>query len=106
MFLVIIGFRAIQNDAVISALFTIAGYTYGPLLGLFFFGLFTKKSSQDRFVPLVCILSPMLSWLAKTYSPEFLGYTFGFELLILNGSITFIGLWALSLFKSDTHSYA
>lgn len=96
MFLVIILFKKINNEAVISAVFTAAGYTYGPLLGLYSFGLFTKLQVRDWGVPLVCILSPVLSYLISINSEEWLnGYKFGFEILIVNGAITFLGLLLL-----------
>jgi Na+/proline symporter len=98
---VIVLFKAINNEAVISELFTIAGYTYGPLLGLFAFGLFSKKKVKDRFVPLVAILSPLLCYLISSNSAAWLwGYKFGFELLILNGLITYLGLYLIR--KSGT----
>ncbi|MFH1295817.1 MAG: sodium:solute symporter [Bacteroidota bacterium] len=94
---VIVIFRAINDRAVIDKLFTVAGYTYGPLLGLYAFGLFSKRGVKDRFVPLVAILSPLICYLLSTYSSELLfGYMFGFELLILNGLITFAGLYIIS----------
>lgn len=90
---VIVLFRAINDRAVIDKLFTVAGYTYGPLLGLFAFGLFTPYKPIDRYVPLIAILSPVLCYLLSEYSVDiFNGYKFGFELLILNGFITFVGL--------------
>jgi len=90
---VILIFRAINNQSVISALFTAAGYTYGPLLGMYSFGLFSRWKVRDRLVPLICILSPILSFLLSRFSAALLnGYEFGFELLILNGLITFLGL--------------
>ncbi|MDP4281438.1 MAG: sodium:solute symporter [Bacteroidota bacterium] len=90
---VIILFRAIHDRAVIDKLFTIAGYTYGPLLGLYSFGLFTKFEVKDRWVPLVCIISPLICYILSSYSELwFNGYKFGFELLIVNGIITFAGL--------------
>ncbi|MBK9290578.1 MAG: sodium:solute symporter [Bacteroidetes bacterium] len=89
-------FRNINDKAVIDSLFTIAGYTYGPLLGLFTFGIFTPNKVNDKLVPLVAIISPVLSWLLNKYSVELLwGYRFGFELLILNGALTFFGLWLI-----------
>ncbi|HDP55599.1 MAG TPA: sodium:solute symporter [Bacteroidetes bacterium] len=95
--LVIMLFRAINDQSVISALFTVAGYTYGPLLGLYAFGLFTPFVVLDKWVPTVAILSPALCYLLSIYSETlFWGYKFGFELLILNGAITFIGLLLLS----------
>lgn len=90
---VIILFKEINNDSVISSVFTVAGYTYGPLLGLYCFGLYTGWQIKDRWVPLVCILSPVLCYLLNLYSPVLLGgYQFGFELLIVNGLLTFCGL--------------
>ncbi len=93
LFLVIVIFRVINNDSVISAVFTVAGYTYGPLLGLFSFGLFTRKQVIDRYVPFLAILSPVLTYLISLNSEALLwGYKFGFEVLILNGLIMFFGL--------------
>ncbi len=99
---VILIFKAINNDSVISAVFTVAGYTYGPLLGLYAFGLFTKLGVRDKWVPLVCILSPVLCYYINLNSIEWLnGYKFGFELLVLNGLITFAGLLILSKGKGN-----
>ncbi|HTX89119.1 MAG TPA: sodium:solute symporter [Bacteroidales bacterium] len=93
LLVVIVIFRAINEQAVIDKLFTIAGYTYGPLLGLFAFGLFTRYRPRDRWVPVVAVLSPVICFLLSKYSVNlFNGYKFGFELLILNGIITFVGL--------------
>lgn len=90
-------FRAISDESVINKLFTIAGYTYGPLLGLYSFGLFTKRSVNDRLVPAIALLSPALSYILSVNSAQwFNGYKFGFELLIFNGLITFMGLLAIS----------
>lgn len=97
LLLVIIIFKIVNNDAVINNLFTWAGYTYGPLLGLYAFGLFTKKTVQDKWVPLVCILSPIICVVLNEYSQQlFNGYKFGFEMIILNGAITFLGLFVIS----------
>lgn len=96
LFVVIIIFKLINNDAVINELFTWAGYTYGPLLGLYAFGLFTKLQVKDKFVPLICIISPVICYTLNNYSKELLnGYKFGFEMIILNGIITFFGLWLI-----------
>ena len=96
--LIILGYGAINNEALISKLFTIAGYTYGPLLGLYFFGLYTKRKVRDRWVPVVAVLSPVLSYLLSQNSERlFWGYKFGFEILIVNGLFTFLGLLLLSL---------
>lgn len=97
LFLVIIAFQVINDQSVITAVFIAAGYTYGPLLGLFSFGLLTKKKLRDHLVPLICIASPLLSYVINVNSETLLwGYKFGFEILILNGLITFLGLWAIS----------
>ncbi len=89
-------FRAINDESVISALFTAAGYTYGPLLGLYAFGLFTRWKVRDRLVPFVAILSPVICYVLHLNSEAwFNGYRFGFEMLILNGLITFAGLWLI-----------
>jgi Na+/proline symporter len=90
---VIILFKEINNDSVISSVFTVAGYTYGPLLGLYAFGLFTRWRIKDRWAPPVCMLSPVVCYVLNVHSAEwFGGYRFGFELLIVNGLLTFSGL--------------
>jgi hypothetical protein len=74
----------------------VAGYTYGPLLGLYSFGLFTKRPVRDKYVPVIAILSPVLTYLISLNSARwFWGYQFGFEVLILNGLIMFLGLLIL-----------
>jgi Na+/proline symporter len=96
LLVVIVIFRAINDRAVIDKLYTVAGYTYGPLLGLYAFGLFSKKQLKDRWVPLVAIISPVLCYFLSEYSVWlFNGYKFGFELLILNGMITYFGLFLI-----------
>lgn len=96
LFLVIVVFKLVNNDAVVTNLFTWAGYTYGPLLGLYAFGLFTRKQVHDRLVPLICILSPVICVFMNEYSQMlFNGYKFGFEMIILNGFFTFTGLWLI-----------
>lgn len=96
LFAVIVVFREINDASVISKLFTVAGYTYGPLLGLYAFGLFTKFKVKDKFVPIVALISPVICYIINYNSVEWLnGYKFGFELLILNGLICFIGLWLI-----------
>ncbi len=90
---VILLFKSINNQAIIAQLFTFAGYTYGPLLGLYAFGLFTKYRVKDRWVPIIAILSPVMAYgLSRWLAYIFTGYKTGFEILILNGLITFIGL--------------
>ena len=89
--LTIMLFRLINDENVITAIFRVAGYTYGPLLGLYAFGLFTRWKVRDRLVPLLAILSPVLSFLLSRFSEHlFGGYRFGFELLIVNGAIMFM----------------
>ena len=96
LLMVIVVFRAINDRAVIDKLFTIAGYTYGPLLGLYAFGLFMPYNVKDRWVPVVVIASPVLCYFLSSYSDIlFGGYKFGFELLLVNGIITFAGLFLL-----------
>ena len=91
--IVILIFNAINNESVISAVFSVAGYTYGPLLGLYSFGLFTRIAVKDKFIPIVAVLSPVICMVIDFNSQAwFNGYRFGFELLMLNGLITFIGL--------------
>ncbi|MCK5856822.1 MAG: sodium:solute symporter [Bacteroidales bacterium] len=93
---VIVIFGSFNKDSVINELFAIAGLTYGPLLGLFAFGLFTKYKIRDYLVPIVVIAAPIASYILKIYSKEwFNGYEFGFELLIVNGLFTFIGLFII-----------
>lgn len=97
MFLTILIFNLISDESVISSLFKAAGYTYGPLLGLYAFGLFTKLNVKDNWVPLICIISPIASFLLNMYSVElFNGYQFNFEILIVNGLLTFFGLLLIS----------
>lgn len=94
---VIMVFKAVNNESVISAIFTVAGYTYGPLLGLYAFGLFTRFKVRDKWVPLVAIISPIICFFLAKYSATlFNGYEFGFELLMVNGALTFLGLLLLS----------
>jgi solute:Na+ symporter, SSS family len=96
-FICILIFRALNDRAVIDKLFTIAGYTYGPLLGLYSFGLFTHRRVNDRITPAIALLSPAICWLLSRYSVQlFNGYKFGFELLLLNGFLTYMGLWIFS----------
>ena len=99
LFVVILLFKLKNDDSVVSDLFKAAGYTYGPLLGLYAFGLFTKWKVKDMYVPIVCILSPFLTYYIAENSLEWFNYEFGFELLILNGIITFIGLDSLRVGK-------
>jgi Na+/proline symporter len=97
--IVIIVFKAINERSVIDAVLTVAGYTYGPLLGLFVFGIFTPFPVRDRWVPVVCVLSPVLSYFIATNSAELMPWygVMGIEVLILNGMITVAGLFLTSI---------
>src|ERR1035437_7725229 len=93
LFMVIMIFRMINNQSVVIAVFKAAGYTYGPLLGLFSFGFLTKKQVKDRWVPVIAICSPFIAWLTAVLSERLMnGYQIVFELIIINGGITFLGL--------------
>ena len=94
--LVIVAFDMLNNRSLIDAIYTIVGYTYGPLLGLFAFGLFTRWQVRGRWVPLVCVLSPLLCYVISTLSEQLWDYHFGYELLLLNGLLTFVGLRIVS----------
>lgn len=83
----------IANESVIAKIFTFANYTYGPLLGLYAFGLFTKTKVRDKFVPYICIASPFLTYFINLSCLKYFNFDFGFALLILNGIITFTGLF-------------
>ncbi|MFK5983735.1 MAG: sodium:solute symporter [Flavobacteriaceae bacterium] len=94
--LVVVLFNSVLERDVITGLFTIASYTYGPLLGLFFFGIFTKFKVKENYVLIVCIVSVALSYFLNIYSEDLLnGYQFSFELLGLNGLFTFLGLYLI-----------
>ena len=102
-FISVLIFSKLSDRAVIDKLFTIAGYTYGPLLGLYSFGLFTERKVKDRLTPVIAIISPLACYLLSRYSQElFNGYKFGFELLLLNGLLTFTGLLVFSSKKENT----
>lgn len=97
--LVIIAFRPFHRQSLIDTVFDVAGFTYGPLLGLYAFGLFTKRQARDRWVPLIAVISPVICYVLKVWSPTWFGYAFGFEILLVNGLITFGLLWLSSLAK-------
>ncbi|CAN5545815.1 sodium:solute symporter [soil metagenome] len=86
-------FHWIDNRSIIDLILKLAGYTYGPLLGLFAYGVFTKSKLQESYVPIVCILSPFITWyIAEQAMQWFGGFKFGYELLLVNGLITYLGL--------------
>lgn len=95
--IIILIFKAVNSRSVIDAIYMIASYTYGPLLGLFVFGLFTKKHPRDKYVPYICILSPLICFATDYLVKQYTGYAFGYEMLMVNGAITFFGLWAASI---------
>jgi Na+/proline symporter len=98
LFLVIIlVFKEINEKSVIDAVLNVAGYTYGPILGLFSFGLLTRRNLPGKMVPVVCVLAPILCYWITSHSAEWWGgYKIGIEVLILNGALTFAGLFAIS----------
>jgi Na+/proline symporter len=95
VFLVIVWFSTINKDSVINELFKVAGFTYGPLLGLFAFGLFSQLKVRDKLIPIVVIAAPLISYLLDISAPKY-GYHFGFEILIVNGLLSFLGLFLIS----------
>jgi Na+/proline symporter len=101
--LVIIAFRPFHTQSLIDTLFDIASFTYGPLLGMYAFGLFTKRRVRDWCVPVIAVVSPVLCYILKLNSQQwFGGYQFGFELLLINGLITFIGLVLAGIGKKQS----
>ncbi|GGG24973.1 sodium:solute symporter [Pontibacter amylolyticus] len=102
--LVIFAVNAINSQSLITTVLQVTGYTYGPLLGLYSFGLFTRLQVRDRYVPAICLAAPVLTYIISANSAAwFNGYQFGFEVLILNGLLTFVGLWAVS-YKRVVHA--
>jgi SSS family transporter len=100
LILIILVFRTLNNQSVVVAVFKVAGYTYGPILGLFLFGLLSKRRIRDRWVPFVALAAPSLSYIISINSERWLaGYSFGFEILILNGMLMVAGLFIISLRK-------
>ena len=101
--LVIIAFKYLLNSNVIDSLLTVAGYTYGPLLGLFAFGMFTQWKVKDRYTLWMCIgVVILIALIGRLPSDQLGGYQLGYELLPLNGLLTFIGLWLLRNGKINT----
>jgi hypothetical protein len=98
LFLVIIIFNSLNDKSVVTMIFKVASYTYGPLLGLYAFGLFMKnKTVHDKFVPFVCVISPLICFFLTKYSADLFGnYVIDNELIIINGFITFCGLLLIS----------
>ena len=96
LFLGILFIRSIGQGNIIDTIYVLASYSYGPLLGLYAFGLFTRRQTTDRAVPPIALLSPLICGVLDYLSPTLWGYTFGYELLLLNGAITFLGLFMVS----------
>ncbi|MEZ5070976.1 MAG: hypothetical protein R2751_08420 [Bacteroidales bacterium] len=92
---IILVFKVLNNDSVINTVFTVAGYTYGPLLGIFFFGLLTRHSIRERMLPVVIVLSPCAAFLVQHLSLRIWDFHLGFTLLLLNGLLNFAGLWII-----------
>ncbi len=100
---VIVSFEYVIKDAsVINKLFVFAGYTYGPLLGLFGFGILTKLKVNHVLIPFIAVASPILTFLISYLSSTYGGFEFGFFVLLLNGAITFLGMWIASMFNDQT----
>ncbi|MBP3725633.1 MAG: sodium:solute symporter [Bacteroidaceae bacterium] len=97
--------HALNSRSLIDAIYTIVGYTYGPLLGMFAFGLFTRRTTRDSAVPLIAIASPLLCFAISILSEQLCHYRFGYELLLLNGMLTFAGLWCLTKKERLPHSH-
>ena len=106
LLLVILIFKLFNSQAIIDTVLKVAGYTYGPLLGLYAFGLLTKRIIRDNLTPLVCVIAPGTCYLLDMYSVDWLGgYKIGNEILILNGLLTFTGLWLISYKQDKTTLY-
>lgn len=95
MTLLVLLFGHFGNDSVINLFFKVAGYTYGPILGMFLFGICTRRRIDDRWLPLVAVAAPLLSALLQYVAQEMFGYRIGFELLVYNAAITMAGMWLL-----------
>jgi Na+/proline symporter len=93
--IIVVSFGFTQNRSIIDTIYTIVGYAYGPLLGIFAFGLFTRYQVRDRLVPLVAIISPIICYITNFISTNYYNYQWGYELLLLNGILTFIGLFSI-----------
>jgi len=100
LFATICIFHQLQNAAIIAQIFKAAGFTYGPLLGLYGFGMFTRRNVRDGGVLWVCLAAASTSFLLNQMAPTWFRITIGFEILLYNGGLTFLGLWLISQ-KSD-----
>lgn len=102
--LIILVIKEVNNRSIIDAIYMIASYTYGPLLGMFIFGLFTKRLVKDKFVPYICIISPVISFGINYVVENTTDYIFGYEILMINAAITFFGMWLTSSNNRETSS--
>lgn len=102
--LFILAFKTINSTSVIDAIYILCSYTYGPLLGLFAYGLLTKRGVNDRTVPYVAVASPLICYATDRVVEAATGYRFGYEMLMINGLLTFAGLWIGSLGSPSAHS--
>jgi len=105
--LIMLIFKALNNKSMIDAIYTIVSYTYGPLLGMFAFGLFTKRQVRDKMVPVVAVASPLICFGLNFVSTNLYHYPLGYELLMINGLITFVGMYLLSWNRGiiESHHY-
>ena len=94
-------FRSLNSTSVIDAIYVLCSYTYGPLLGLFAYGLLTRRGVSGRLVPWIAVASPVVCFAVDSLSKTVFGYTFGYELLMLNGLLTFAGLWITGRKETD-----
>ena len=99
----VLAFKALNNTSVIDAIYILCSYTYGPLLGLFSYGLITHRPTCDRLVPYVCVASPLLCLLIDNAVASTTGYKFGYEMLMLNGLLTFLGLYIIGSWSKEYH---
>ncbi len=99
--LIIMIFKAVNNKSVIDAIYIIASYTYGPLLGMYSFGLFTKLKTNDKAIPYIAVASPLICATLDYMSKTLWGFSFGYELLMINGFLTFMGMWVFSTNKKN-----
>ena len=97
-------FRSLNSTSVIDAIYVLCSYTYGPLLGLFAYGLLTRRGVSGRLVPWIAVASPVVCFAVDSLSNTVFGYTFGYELLMLNGLLTFAGLWITGRKETDVES--
>ncbi len=101
---VILLFKALSNDSIISTLFTLAGYTYGPLLGFYAFGLFSKRKVIDKWLPVIAVASPVITGILDFNAERWFGFALGFEKLIINGAITILFLILSSLIRKNRNN--